>query len=84
MAGARFGAVIAVPNGVAGPNDHSTLGYFPRLTILGRMAPVAFGGNAVYVFVDVDAFAEGLCLANERAQVGEDYVFSADPEEEPS
>ena len=26
--------VIAVPNGVAGPNDHSTLGYFLRLTIL--------------------------------------------------
>ena len=39
--------VIAVPNGVAGPNDHSTLGYFLRLTILDLMAPVAFGGNAV-------------------------------------
>ena len=59
MAGARLALVIAVPNGVAGPNDHSTLGYFLRLTILGLMAPVAFGGNAVYVLVDVDAFCRG-------------------------
>ena len=79
MAGAGFGVVIAMPNGVVGANDHSTFGYFLRLTMLGMMAPVAFGGDAVYALVDVDALAEGLCLAIERAQVGEDYVFSSEP-----
>ena len=59
MAGARFGACYRRAQRVAGPNDHSTLGYFLRLTILGLMAPVAFGGNAVYVLVDVDAFCRG-------------------------
>jgi dihydroflavonol-4-reductase len=66
---------IAMPNGVVGANDHSAFGYFLRLTLLGAMLPVAFGGDAVYALVDVDALSEGLCLAAERAPMGEDYLF---------
>jgi nucleoside-diphosphate-sugar epimerase len=69
---------IAVPNGVVGANDHSPLGYNLRLTLLGAMAPVGFGGETVYSFVDVDALAEGICLTAERARMGEDYLFCGD------
>lgn len=67
--------VTAMPNGVMGANDHSVFGYFLRLTLLGRMFPMSFGGEAVYALVDVHALAEGLCLAAEKAAPGEDYLF---------
>lgn len=67
--------VNAMPNGVMGANDHSIFGYFLRLTLLGQMAPMAWGGDAVYALVDVHALAEGLCLAAEKAPAGEDYLF---------
>lgn len=67
--------VTAMPNGVMGANDHSTFGYFLRLTLLGQMPPMAWGGDAVYAVVDVHALAEGLCLAAEKAPAGEDYLF---------
>jgi hypothetical protein len=35
---------IAMPNGVVGANDHS-FGYLLRLTLLGAMLPVGFGGD---------------------------------------
>jgi dihydroflavonol-4-reductase len=69
---------IAMPNGVVGANDHASLGYNLRLTLLGAMAPIAFGGETVYAFVDVDAFAEGICLTAEHARMGEDYLFCGD------
>ena len=58
-----------------GANDHSSLGYLLTLTLLGAMLPVGFGGDAVLALVDVDALAEGLCLATERAPMGENYLF---------
>ena len=67
--------VTAMPNGVMGANDHSAFGYFLRLTLLGRMAPLSFAGDAVYTLVDVQALADGLCLAAENAPAGEDFVF---------
>ncbi|MBC7939683.1 MAG: SDR family NAD(P)-dependent oxidoreductase [Chitinophagaceae bacterium] len=67
--------ITAMPNGVMGANDHSSFGYFLRLTLMGQMAPMAWGGDSVYTFVDVKALAEGLCLAAEKASVGEDYLF---------
>lgn len=69
---------LAMPNGVVGANDHSLFGYFLRLIILGAMEPFAFGGDAVYAFVDVDALADGLCAMAERAGMGEDYLFCGD------
>jgi dihydroflavonol-4-reductase len=66
---------IAMPNAVVGANDHSVWGYFLRLYLLGLMPPMAWGRDVVYALVDVDALAEGIALAAERAAMGEDYLF---------
>lgn len=71
--------VIAMPNGVVGANDHSVFGYFLRLHLLGCMPPMAFGADATLALVDVLALAEGLCLAAEKAPIGQDYIFSGEP-----
>lgn len=71
--------VIAMPNAVVGANDHSVFGYFLRMHLAGVMSPVAFGGDAVLALVDVHALAEGLCLAAEKAPIGENYIFSGEP-----
>lgn len=69
--------IVAMPNGVVGANDHSTFGYFLRLHLTGLMPSVAFDGDAILSLVDVEALAEGLCLAVEKAEIGEDYIFVA-------
>jgi dihydroflavonol-4-reductase len=71
--------VIGMPNGVVGINDHSTFGYFLRLYLLHGMPPIAWGRDTVYALVEVNALAEGLCLAVEKAPIGEDYVFCGEP-----
>jgi dihydroflavonol-4-reductase len=71
--------VIAMPNAVVGPNDHSFFGYALRLYLLGAMPPMAWGADGVYSMVDVEALAEGLCLAAEKAQMGEDFLFCGEP-----
>ncbi len=71
--------IIGMPNAVVGANDHAALGYFLRLCLLGAMPPVAWGGDTVFSMVDVDALAEGLCLATANADIGEDYVFAGEP-----
>jgi len=70
---------IAMPNGVVGANDHSLFGYFLRLFVMKAMPPVAWGVDAVYSLVDVDALASGISLTVERAAMGEDYVFCGEP-----
>ena len=70
---------IIMPNGVVGANDHSNIGYLLRLTMLGAMLPIGFNGNSVLALVDVDALADGVCLAAEHASMGEDYLFCGDP-----
>ena len=70
----------AMPNAVVGANDHSVFGYFLRLYLLGASPPMAFGGDSVFALVDVEALAEGLCLAVERAAMGQDYLFCGAPE----
>jgi len=72
--------VAALPNAVVGANDHSVFGHFLRLYLLGAMPPMAFGLDAVYAVVDVLALAEGLCLAVERAPMGEDFLFCGEAE----
>jgi dihydroflavonol-4-reductase len=71
--------IIAMPNGVVGANDHSLFGYFLRLYLLRAFPPVAWGPDGVYSFVDVEALAEGLCLAADLAPAGEDYLFCGEP-----
>jgi dihydroflavonol-4-reductase len=71
--------VIAMPNSVVGANDHAVFGYFLRLYLLGALPPASFGGDSVMSMVHVDALAEGLCLAAEKARIGEDYLFCGEP-----
>ncbi len=71
--------VIGMPNAVVGANDHSVFGYFLRLYLQHAMPPMAWGDDAVFSMVDVDALAEGLCLAAEKAPIGTDYAFCGDP-----
>lgn len=66
---------VAMPNAVVGANDHSVFGYFLRLYLLRRLPPIAFGAEAVYAWVQVEALAEGLCLAAEKARMGQDHLF---------
>ena len=70
---------ILMPNGVAGINDHSLWGYFLRLHLLHAMVPMAFAKDMVMSHVEVSALADGMCLAIEKAAVGEDYVFAGEP-----
>lgn len=72
--------VIAMPNAVIGPNDHSVFGHFLRLYLMHAMPPLAFGADTIYGFVDVDALADGLCRAGGQAAPGQDYVFSGPPQ----
>jgi nucleoside-diphosphate-sugar epimerase len=71
--------IIAMPNAVAGANDHALFGYLLRLYLLGAMPPVSWGADMVMSMVQVDALAEGLCLATEKARIGEDYLFCGEP-----
>lgn len=70
---------ILMPNAVAGINDHSIFGYFLRLHLLHSMVPMAFGKETVMSFVEVNALADGICLAIERAASGQDYLFAGEP-----
>jgi hypothetical protein len=77
-----------------GPNDHSAFGirhsafgirhsafgYLQRSHILKRCLPISVGGDSRVAPVHVDALAEGICLAAEHAQAGDDYVFSGESE----
>lgn len=71
--------VTAMPNAVVGANDHAVFGYLLRLQLLGLAPPTAFGLGAVLAFVEVQALANGLCLAAEQAPPGADYLFCGDP-----
>ncbi|WP_298826930.1 hypothetical protein [uncultured Piscinibacter sp.] len=72
--------VIAMPSAEVGANDHSLFGYFLRLHLLGRLPPMAWGRTMVCAMVDVQALAEGIALAAERAPVGEDCLFCGLPQ----
>jgi nucleoside-diphosphate-sugar epimerase len=57
---------------------HSAFGYLQRSHILKRCLPISVGGDSRVAPVHVDALAEGICLATEHAQAGDDYVFSGE------
>ena len=67
--------VIAMPNAVVGVNDHALFGYLLRMYLLHLLPPLVWGRRAVFAPVDVNALAEGICLAVERAPIGEDFHF---------
>lgn len=67
--------ITAMPNAVMGANDHAIFGYLLRLQLMGGMAPLAFGADTMMAPVDVNALAQGLCVAAERAPAGADFLF---------
>ncbi len=67
--------VTVMPNAVVGANDHAIFGYLLRLQLMGAMAPVAFGGDAVLAWVDVHSLVDGMCRAAARAAPGADYLL---------
>jgi dihydroflavonol-4-reductase len=71
--------VIACPNAVVGPNDHSVFGYMLRLYLLHALPPIAWSPNTVVAPVEVGSLAEGLVRAAEIARPGEVYLFGGEP-----
>lgn len=71
---------IVLPNGVMGANDHSLFGHLLRLYLMNRLPPTAWGADSIFALVEVQALAEGICLAAERATMGEDYLLCGEPQ----
>jgi dihydroflavonol-4-reductase len=65
--------VLACPNAVVGPNDHSALGYLLRLHVNHLMPPVAACPDTLLCPVHVDDLAQGLVAAALHGRVGETY-----------
>ncbi|EHR69716.1 nucleoside-diphosphate-sugar epimerase [Burkholderiales bacterium JOSHI_001] len=65
--------VLACPNAVVGPNDHSALGYLLRLHVNHLMPPVAACPDAVLCPVHVDDLAQGLVAAALFGRTGQTY-----------
>ena len=70
--------VIACPNGVVGPNDHSGFGYFLRMYLNNLMTPFAWDPNTLYAAVHVDDLADGLVRVAEKGRIGETYILSGE------
>jgi dihydroflavonol-4-reductase len=71
--------IIASPNGVIGPNDHSVWGYFQRLYLHRLLPPVAWSPDSMFSLVEVNDLAGGLALAAEKGRPGETYILAGEP-----
>jgi dihydroflavonol-4-reductase len=72
--------VIACPNAVVGPNDHSVIGYFLRMYINRLLPPLSTCPGALKGLVEVHDVAAGLALAAEKGRPGETYFLSGEPQ----
>ena len=70
--------IVVCPANVAGPNDHSVLGYYLRMYLNRVMAPVGFSPDMIMSTAHVDDVAEGIALAAEKARIGETYILAGD------
>ncbi|MEK6277600.1 MAG: NAD-dependent epimerase/dehydratase family protein [Actinomycetota bacterium] len=66
--------VIVQPGGVYGPNDHSAIGSQINQFLAGRMPMLAFP-DLGFNMVHVEDVADGVLLALDKGQVGEQYVL---------
>jgi dihydroflavonol-4-reductase len=66
--------VIVQPGGVYGPEDHSALGVQLNSFLAGRMPLIVFP-DAGFNMVHVDDVADGVLLALDKGEVGEQYVL---------
>ena len=71
--------IIACPNGVIGPNDYSSWGYYLRMYINRLLPPISPCPDSVFSLVQVDDLARGLCLAAQKGRTGETYLFCGEP-----
>jgi dihydroflavonol-4-reductase len=75
LAGAPI--VVAMPGGVYGPNDHSSVGSVLAQAAAGRLPSVTFG-EAGLNMAHVDDIAAGIALVAARGNVGESYVLGGE------
>jgi len=69
--------VIVQPGGVYGPGDHSELGNLTKQTLAGKLPLIPFPDFGVVV-VHVEDVADGVLLALDEGEIGEQYVLGAD------
>ena len=66
--------VIVQPGGVYGPEDHSAIGQQINQFLAGRMPMIAFPDSG-FNMVHVDDAADGIILALDKGEVGEQYIL---------
>jgi dihydroflavonol-4-reductase len=69
--------LIAMPGGVYGPGDHSSLGGQLREAAAGRLRALTFG-DAGLNMAHVEDIAAGIALVGERGTIGESYVLGGE------
>jgi nucleoside-diphosphate-sugar epimerase len=69
--------VIAMPGGVYGPGDHSSLGGVLRQAAEGSLRAITFGDLGMNM-AHVDDVAEGIALVGEAGRLGERYVVGGE------
>lgn len=70
--------VIVQPGGVYGPGDHSELGNLTKQVLAGKLPLIPFPDFGLVV-VHVEDVADGILLALDRGEIGEQYVLGAEP-----
>jgi nucleoside-diphosphate-sugar epimerase len=69
--------LVAMPGGVYGPGDRSSLGNVLRGTASGRLNAITFGDLGMNM-AHVDDIAAGIALVGTRGQVGAKYVLGGE------
>ena len=69
--------VIVQPGGVYGPGDHSQLGNLTKQTLAGKLPFIPFPEFGIVV-VHVEDVANGVVLALDEGDVGEQYILGGD------
>ena len=70
--------VTVMPGAVYGPHDPSSIGAVMRQFLTGKMPAYTFP-EAGFTFVHRDDVAEGILLALDKGQPGEEYTLGGDP-----
>lgn len=69
--------LIAMPGGVYGPGDHSSLGGVLQQAASGRLPSLTFGDLGLNM-AHVEDIAAGIALVGERGRIGESYVLGGE------
>jgi dihydroflavonol-4-reductase len=69
--------LIAMPGGVYGPGDHSSLGGVLQQAASGKLPSLTFGDLGMNM-AHVEDIAAGIALVGERGRIGESYVLGGE------